>query len=196
MAAPGEEDFDATRLESVVHDVGLSSTVLSLLVARRGELVVEEYFNGGDAAHAHNIFSTTKLLTVLAIGAAADDGIVPGLDTSLGEWVEEIAEAARGSDHARAVVVDAKRTGDRSHRAVLGRGRRRRSARGRTGQHLRLRDRQQRAARPRSRSPGAGRVVSICPRPGPRSDGRLGRPLARDALRQCDRRQLRVPDAP
>ena len=92
LAAPGEEDFDATGLESVVHDVGQSSTVLSLLVARRGELVVEEYFNGGDAAHAHNIFSTTKLLTVLAIGAAADDGIVPGLDTSLGDWVDEIAE--------------------------------------------------------------------------------------------------------
>ena len=84
--------FDEAGLESVVHDVGQSSTVLSLLVARRGELVVEEYFNGGDAAHAHNIFSTTKLLTVLAIGAAADDGIVPGLDTSLGEWVDEIAE--------------------------------------------------------------------------------------------------------
>lgn len=89
--APGEEGFDATGLESVVHDVGLSSTVLSLLVARRGELVVEEYFNGGDAAHAHNVFSTTKLLTVLAIGAAADDGIVAGLDTTLGEWVDETA---------------------------------------------------------------------------------------------------------
>ena len=90
-ATPAEVGFDATGLESVVHDVGLSSTALSLLVARRGELVVEEYFNGGEAAHAHNIFSTTKLLTVLAIGAAADDGIVPGLDTSLGEWVEETA---------------------------------------------------------------------------------------------------------
>ena len=91
LATPGEEGFNATALESVVDDVGQSSTVLSLLVARRGELVVEEYFNGGEAAHAHNIFSTTKLLTVLAIGAAADDGIVPGLDTSLGEWVEETA---------------------------------------------------------------------------------------------------------
>ena len=50
-----------------MHDVGLSSTVLSLLVARRGELVVEEYFNGADVAHAHDIFSTTKLLTVLAM---------------------------------------------------------------------------------------------------------------------------------
>ena len=91
LATPGEAGFDATGLESVVHDVGLSSTVLSLLVARRGELVVEEYFNGAEAAHAHNIFSTTKLLTVLAMGAASDDGLVPGLDTSLGEWVEETA---------------------------------------------------------------------------------------------------------
>jgi CubicO group peptidase (beta-lactamase class C family) len=91
VAAPSEEGFDATGLESVVHDVGLSSTGLSLLVARRGGLVVEEYFNGAEAAHAHNIFSTTKLLTVLAIGAAADDGIVTGLDTILGEWVDEIA---------------------------------------------------------------------------------------------------------
>ncbi|MET0577387.1 MAG: serine hydrolase, partial [Ilumatobacteraceae bacterium] len=92
LAAPAEQEFDATGLESVVHDVGLSSTVLSLLVVRGGELVVEEYFNGGDAAHAHNIFSTTKLLTVLAMGAATDDGIVAGLDTTLGDWVDEIAE--------------------------------------------------------------------------------------------------------
>ena len=91
LATPGEAGFDALGLESAVHDVGLSSTVLSLLVARRGELVVEEYFNGGDAAHAHNIFSITKLLTVLAVGAANEDGIVHGLDTSLGEWVDEIA---------------------------------------------------------------------------------------------------------
>jgi CubicO group peptidase (beta-lactamase class C family) len=97
LAAPAEQKFDAMGLESVVHDVGLSSTVLSLLVARRGELVVEEYFNGGDASHAHNIFSTTKLLTVLAIGAAANDGIVPGLDTTLGDWVDEIAGPRAGS---------------------------------------------------------------------------------------------------
>jgi CubicO group peptidase (beta-lactamase class C family) len=90
-AAPFEAGFDEGGLESVVHDVGLSSTVLSLLVVRGGELVVEEYFNGSDAAHAHDVFSTTKLLTALAIGAAADDGIVAGLDTTLGEWVDEIA---------------------------------------------------------------------------------------------------------
>jgi CubicO group peptidase (beta-lactamase class C family) len=90
-AAPEEVGLDAAALESAVDDVGLSTTVLSLLVVRHGRLVVEEYFNGAEASHAHNIFSTTKILTTLAMGAAVDEGIVPGLDTTLGEWVEETA---------------------------------------------------------------------------------------------------------
>jgi len=88
-AAPEEAGFDEAALEAAVHDVGLGSTVLSLLVVRGGDLVVEEYFNGAAASHAHNIFSTTKLLTTLAMGAALEDRLLPALDTPLAEWVEE-----------------------------------------------------------------------------------------------------------
>ncbi|HXU97499.1 MAG TPA: serine hydrolase [Jiangellaceae bacterium] len=90
-AAPEEAGFDEAALEAAVHDVGLGSTVLSLLVVRGGDLVVEEYFNGAARSHAHNIFSTTKLLTVLAMGAALGDGLFADLETPLAEWVEETA---------------------------------------------------------------------------------------------------------
>ncbi len=89
--APGEAGFDDTALESAIQDVGLSSTVLSLLIVRDGRLVAEEYFNGAEASHAHNVFSMTKLLTALAVGSAVEDGLVPSLTTPLSEWVEETA---------------------------------------------------------------------------------------------------------
>ena len=90
-ASPDEVGFDAVALESAVHDVALNPTVLSLLIVRNGRLVTEEYFNGARPADAHNVFSTTKLLTALVMGAAVEDGLVPSLTTSLGEWVPETA---------------------------------------------------------------------------------------------------------
>ena len=65
--------------------------MLSLLIVRDGRLVTEEYFNGAEPSHAHNVFSTTKLLTALAVGSALEDGLVPSLTTPLSEWVEETA---------------------------------------------------------------------------------------------------------
>jgi CubicO group peptidase (beta-lactamase class C family) len=90
-AAPNEAGFDAVALESVIHDVALSPTILGLLIVRDGRLVTEEYFNGAGPTDAHNVFSTTKLLTVLAMGVGIEDGLVPSLATSLGDWVAETA---------------------------------------------------------------------------------------------------------
>lgn len=53
----------------------------SLLVARRGKLVLEEYFAGFDATRLHDMRSASKTFTSVMLGAAMHDGLQMGTDT-------------------------------------------------------------------------------------------------------------------
>ncbi len=61
---------------------GVSShQVHSLLIARHGRLVVEEYFHGASRETPHNLRSASKSWTAILIGAAMQAGIPIRLDT-------------------------------------------------------------------------------------------------------------------
>lgn len=51
--------------------------VTSLVVAHRGALVYERYFNGGGRDQLNDTRSLTKSLTALLVGAAIDRGLIP-----------------------------------------------------------------------------------------------------------------------
>ena len=74
--SPAAEGLDPSRLGDLVFRIrrGDHGRIASLLIARHGRLVVEEYFAGWSADRAHTIQSVTKSVTSLLVGLAADGG--------------------------------------------------------------------------------------------------------------------------
>jgi CubicO group peptidase (beta-lactamase class C family) len=75
-ASPASANLDADRLARLAGLIrsGAFGTVTSLLMARNGQLVVEEYFNGWSAAVPHTMQSVSKSVTSLIAGIAIDQG--------------------------------------------------------------------------------------------------------------------------
>jgi CubicO group peptidase (beta-lactamase class C family) len=62
----------------------------SLLVSRRGELVLERYFNGTRAARPANIKSASKSIISALVGIAIDRRLIPGVDTPITVFFPEL----------------------------------------------------------------------------------------------------------
>ncbi len=77
-ATPDEQGLDPARLTDVLNRIRRREygNINSLLVVRRERLVMEEYFNGFNAATAHTQQSVTKSVTSLAAGLAVDRGML------------------------------------------------------------------------------------------------------------------------
>jgi CubicO group peptidase (beta-lactamase class C family) len=75
-STPEAEGIDRQRLLDVVLAAreGRHGRMTSLLVARNGRLVAEEYFNGWPAQGAHTMQSVSKSVTSLLVGLAIDRG--------------------------------------------------------------------------------------------------------------------------
>jgi CubicO group peptidase (beta-lactamase class C family) len=74
----------------------------SLLVSRRGELVLERYFNGARAARPANIKSASKSIISALVGIAIDRRMVPGVETPIVTWFPELA---KDRDHAKRTIT-------------------------------------------------------------------------------------------
>jgi CubicO group peptidase (beta-lactamase class C family) len=62
----------------------------SLLVSRRGELVLERYFNGARATRPANIKSASKGVISALVGLAIARGHIKSLDQSIGDYFPEL----------------------------------------------------------------------------------------------------------
>jgi CubicO group peptidase (beta-lactamase class C family) len=62
----------------------------SLLASRRGELVLERYFNGARATRAANVKSVSKSLISALVGVAIDRGLLPGPETPIRTYFPEL----------------------------------------------------------------------------------------------------------
>jgi len=67
----------------------------ALLIVHRGELALERYWRGHDAAARTLSMSMAKTLVGLLIGAALDDGSLTSLDAPASRWVTEWASDGR-----------------------------------------------------------------------------------------------------
>jgi CubicO group peptidase (beta-lactamase class C family) len=92
-------DFD-----SIVAEAESMPRLHSLLISRRGELVLERYFNGRDADDVANVKSVSKSIVSALVGIAIARGAIPGVDATLGDYFQ--AQLVGEPDKARITIGD------------------------------------------------------------------------------------------
>lgn len=79
--------LDAAAAEA---DLAARGTV-ALLVARRGQLAYERYFDGAAADRLTGVFSIAKSVVSLLLGLAIEDGHIAGVDEPVTRYLPELA---------------------------------------------------------------------------------------------------------
>jgi CubicO group peptidase (beta-lactamase class C family) len=76
VSTPAAEGMDGARLDALARRIraGEHGTLHSVLIARHGRLVWEEYFGGWQAETPHTLQSVSKSVTSLLAGMAVGDG--------------------------------------------------------------------------------------------------------------------------
>ena len=86
---PSEVTLDDRLLNNLIRQVGgAKHDMHSMLLMRRGHVVVEEYYNGFDEVRTHDLRSATKSITSLLIGIAIDRGDIRSIDDPFVPFVE------------------------------------------------------------------------------------------------------------
>lgn len=80
-----QAELDRGRLASLAEKVrdGTYGWIHALLVTQRGEIVLEEYFDGWDAGRLHEVQSISKGIVSLAVGIALEQGHLESLDQTV-----------------------------------------------------------------------------------------------------------------
>lgn len=86
---PAEWGLDAGRLAEAYRRAGQLGPLNGLLVARRGTLVAEQYWNGLSARRDVNVKSASKAVISALVGIALERGVLEGLDRPVAEYFPE-----------------------------------------------------------------------------------------------------------
>jgi CubicO group peptidase (beta-lactamase class C family) len=87
-ATPAEVDMDEVMLGRAASDAEAMPRFRSLLVARHGKLVAENYFGGANAATVFDLRSVTKSVVSMLAGIAIQNGDLPNIDATVGTYVD------------------------------------------------------------------------------------------------------------
>jgi CubicO group peptidase (beta-lactamase class C family) len=87
-ATPAEADMDEVMLGRAASDAAAIPRFRSLLVARRGKLVAENYFGGADSSTVFDVRSVTKSVISMLTGIAIQGGHLPNVDATVGSYVD------------------------------------------------------------------------------------------------------------
>jgi CubicO group peptidase (beta-lactamase class C family) len=91
FGSPESAGLDEERLNDLTAHLssGEFGLVSSLLIARKDNLVYEEYFLEMRRGRTHRVYSVTKSFTSALIGIALDEGLIPDLDMALLDFFPE-----------------------------------------------------------------------------------------------------------
>src|SRR5262245_28733152 len=87
-AGPADVGMDAQRLEAAAARASAIPRFRSLLVARRGRLVLERYFAGSDAGTLFDVRSVTKSVVGALTGIAVREGALASPDVPIATFLE------------------------------------------------------------------------------------------------------------
>ena len=106
-ATPSSEGLDVGRIDDLVEAiVALEMTLAhSVLVARRGRLVVEEYFYGFDRTTWHDMRSASKSVTSALVGLAIDRGEIPSVQSRALTFFPTYRQYANWDDRKAEITV-------------------------------------------------------------------------------------------
>lgn len=91
---PAANEFDTEDRRRIRNRAEQFESMTSLLVARDGTLVIEQYSNGLSRDDAVNIKSASKSVLSALVGIALEQGYLRSLDQSLDEFFPELLEDA------------------------------------------------------------------------------------------------------
>jgi CubicO group peptidase (beta-lactamase class C family) len=87
IVAPADVDMDEVKLGQAASDAALIPRFRSLLVARHGQLVAQNYFGGAQASTLFDVRSVTKSVVSLLTGIALQSGKLPALQATAGQYL-------------------------------------------------------------------------------------------------------------
>ena len=86
-ATPAASNLDEVRLNRAISDAASMPRFRSLLVARHGKLVSQNYFGGADRTTRFDVRSITKTIVGTLTGIAIAEGRIAGLDATVGTYI-------------------------------------------------------------------------------------------------------------
>ena len=105
-ADPRVPALDATRLDRAVELATKLPRLRSLLIAHRGETVIERYFNGTQATRLANIKSASKSVISALVGIALDRGFLDSVDQPIGELFGDVLDPEADPQKAAITIQD------------------------------------------------------------------------------------------
>lgn len=87
-ATPAATDMDEVMVNRAASDAAAMPRFRSLLVARHGKLVAENYFGGADGSTVFDLRSVTKSVVSMLTGIALQTGKLPSVDATVGAYVD------------------------------------------------------------------------------------------------------------
>lgn len=92
VATPAEHDLDPDAVAELYWRAGQLDSIYSLLVVAGGDLVGEEYFNGGNPEQLALMQSAAKSITGAMVGVAIEEGCLPSVDEPMMTYFPELAD--------------------------------------------------------------------------------------------------------
>ncbi len=105
-APPAAAESPPLDLEGVRREAADMPRLRSLLISRRGELLLEAYFNGADRNRPANMKSASKSVISALVGIAVDRGLIGSVRAPIAGFFPEHISAERNADKRGITVED------------------------------------------------------------------------------------------
>ncbi len=104
VSNPEDQQLDPSILAELYLEASRLETIYSLLIVKSGQLIAEDYFNGGSADDKARLQSVTKSYTSALVGIALDQGCLPHLDARVVDFFPTVADQIR-DDRKRTITL-------------------------------------------------------------------------------------------
>jgi len=102
------EGLDPSRYDILKKKVleGTFKDINSIIVVRKGKILVEDYFNGEDRDTLHDIRSATKSIGSALLGIAIDRGYIEGVNEKLYDFFPEYRKGKHWDDRKNRITLE------------------------------------------------------------------------------------------